>query len=111
MTLRPLQETVYRPSQPLLGNLQLSFAAEMGEEVLLPKEADEWSGAAHPSLSDKFVLSWPVHSTATLPGLIEKFSLVGRVGKRERILSLPAPTHKPPHPDPHFPLMYIYLPA
>lgn len=60
MTLRPLQETVYRPSQPLLGNLQLSFAAEMGEGVLLPKEADKWSGAAHPSLSDKFVLSWPV---------------------------------------------------
>lgn len=43
MTLRPLQEAVYRPSQPLLGNLQLSVTAEVGDGVLLPEEAVGWS--------------------------------------------------------------------
>lgn len=44
MTLRPLQEAVYRPSQPLLGNLQLSVTAEVGDGVLLPEEVVSWSG-------------------------------------------------------------------
>lgn len=39
MTLRPLQETGYRHSQPLLDSLQLNFTAEVGEGVPPPEEA------------------------------------------------------------------------
>lgn len=95
MTLRPRQEAVYRPSQPLLGNLQLSVTAEVGDGVLLPEKAVDGRGSGvgdggrglPPKPRDKCVLWSAPHCCPSWANRKVPRAVVGRVAKRERTLS------------------------
>lgn len=93
--MRPPQE-MGQAAQPLLGNLQLTFAAGVGEGMLLPAEAVIKSRTAHPDFSERLVLRWPPpHHHPPWANRKVPRPLAWRIGRRGRILC-PSPRKRTP---------------